>query len=149
MTRSNEVPTRESYSYWTRLNTRWADNDCYGHINNSVYYTYIDTVVNNYLIEKGGLVPSESPLIGVVVESSCRFRNSLSYPQSIDAGMRVLKLGNSSVQYEVGMFGPEDDEISAWGGFVHVFVDRRDRSPVTIPADIRSALRDIFRSESQ
>lgn len=147
MTASREQPGRELYGYWNRLPTRWADNDCYGHVNNSVYYFYIDSVVNRYLIEAGGLVPSTSETIGIVVESRCRYAHSFTYPQVIEAGLRVTRLGNSSVNYEVGMFHEGDATASVWGGFTHVFVDRTDQRPVTIPADIRAALERILRTE--
>lgn len=145
----DEPPGRPVYGYWKELPTRWADNDCYGHVNNSVYYFYIDSVVNSYLVEAGGLVPSTSPTIGVVVESHCRYARSFSYPQVVEAGLRVLSVGNSSVRYEVGMFHPGDDRASVWGGFTHVFVDRAEQRPVTIPADIRLALERITRVDGQ
>ena len=149
MNASKEQPGRELYGYWNRLPTRWADNDCYGHVNNSVYYFYIDSVVNQYLIEAGGLVPSTAETIGVVVESHCRYARSFSYPQVIEAGLRVTRIGNSSVTYEVGMFHSGELLASVWGGFVHVFVDRTDQRPVTIPADIRAALERILRIEQR
>ena len=90
------APGRVQYGYWNDIDTRWSDNDCYGHVNNAVYYHYIDSVVNRYLIEAGGLDPAASPVIGIVVESSCRYRRSFEYPQRIQAGLRVLRLGNSS-----------------------------------------------------
>jgi acyl-CoA thioester hydrolase len=138
-------PDRTVFGYWNRLTTRWADNDCYGHVNNAVYYAYIDTVVNNYLIEAGGLSPSTSVTVGIVVESHCRYARSFSYPQAIEAGLRVTRIGNSSVTYEVGMFHERELTASVWGGFTHVFVDRADQRPLTIPADIRTALQMILR----
>lgn len=131
------------YGYWNRLTTRWSDNDCYGHVNNATYYTYIDTVVNNYLIDRGGLVPSESGTVGVVVQSQCRYARSFTYPQVIEAGLRVTHIGNRSVTYEVGMFFEGDPVAAVWGGFTHVFVDRAEQKPVTMPADIRRALEQI------
>lgn len=142
---SNEAPGRELFGYWSRIPTRWADNDCYGHVNNSVYYFFIDSVVNSYLIEAGGLVPSASETIGLVVESHCRYARPFTYPQAVEAGLRVTRIGNSSVTYEVGMFHEGDETASVWGGFTHVFVDRTDQRPVTIPADIRYALEQVFR----
>jgi acyl-CoA thioester hydrolase len=142
---SREPPDRELFGHWSRIPTRWADNDCYAHVNNSVYYFYIDSVVNSYLIEAGGLVPSTSETIGLVVESHCRYARPFSYPQAVEAGLRVTRIGNSSVTYEVGMFHEGDPIASVWGGFTHVFVDRIDQRPVTIPADIRNALQKVFR----
>ena len=106
---------------------------------------YIDSVVNNYLIEAGGLVPSSSEIIGIVVQSSCRYARSFSYPQVIEAGLRALRLGNSSVTYEVGMFHEHEDTAAVWGGFTHVFVDREEQRPVSMPVDIRSALNKILK----
>lgn len=148
MSQTKQQPGRALYGYWNRITTRWSDNDCYGHINNAVYYAYIDTVVNNYLIEAGGLVPSASETIGIVVESHCRYARSFTYPQGMEAGLRVIRIGNSSVTYEVGMFHEDDELASVWGGFTHVFVDRTDQRPITIPADLRTALEKILTGEA-
>ncbi|MFT5115633.1 MAG: acyl-CoA thioester hydrolase [Parasphingorhabdus sp.] len=137
---SKYTPSRADYYHWNRVTTRWADNDCYGHVNNAVYYTYIDSVVNQYLIENAGLLPQTSPIIGLVVQSTCQYKGSFAYPQNIDAGLRVLKLGNSSVEYEVGMFSEDDEVARVWGGFVHVFVERQSQKPIAIPIEMRSSL---------
>lgn len=136
-------PCRTVYGYWNGITTRWADNDCYGHINNSVYYFYIDSVVNNYLIEAAGLDPATSETIGIVVESNCRYARSFTYPESIEAGLRVKRIGNSSVTYEVGMFHQGEDKASVWGGFTHVFVDRGSGRPVAVPDTFRNAFKAI------
>ena len=137
------TPDRSDYAWWTTIDTRWSDNDMYGHVNNAVYYNYIDSVVNKYLINEGGLEPTESEQIGVVVESSCRYADSFHYPESIECGLRIVMLGNSSVKYEVGLFQPGDAEPKVWGGFVHVFVDRISRRPQRIVETMRLAMMKI------
>jgi acyl-CoA thioester hydrolase len=117
------------------------DNDNYGHVNNVEYYSYFDTAINAYLIERGGLDPHRDEVIGVCAESGCRFLASASFPETIDAGLRVAHLGSSSVRYEIGLFrGGGAAEPLAGGYFVHVFVDRKNRRPRPIPAPIRAAL---------
>ena len=137
------IPDRDNYVWWTTIDTRWSDNDMYGHVNNAIYYNYIDSVVNKYLINEGGLEPTESEQIGVVVESACRYVDSFRYPESIECGLRVVMLGNSSVKYEVGLFQPSDNAPRVWGGFVHVFVDRVSRRPQRIIETMRLAMMKI------
>jgi len=132
--------SRSDYRYWQQVSTRWVDNDAYGHINNAVYFTYIDSVVNQFLIEHQLLDIQNSEAIGLVVQSQCRFFQSLSYPGVVDCGLRVTHLGNSSVSYEVGMFAKGDEAVAAIGGFTHVFVDRLERRPQPMPEPVRSAL---------
>ena len=132
--------TRDAYRYFLALQSRWMDNDLYGHVNNVTYYSYFDTVVNYFLIEKGGLDIHAAPVIGVVVESHCNYASSLAYPDMINCGLRVGRLGSSSVRYEVGIFRNDEAEASASGHFVHVFVDRESNKPVPIPSPIRTAL---------
>lgn len=139
-----EAPVRSDYHQWETQTTRWVDNDAYGHVNNAVYYTYIDSVVNSYMIQRGGLDPSSSDIIGVVVESWCHYRTSFTYPEPVEAGLRVWNLGGSSVKYEVGMFRQGEDTAAVWGGFVHVFVDRHHRKPVPIPDKIRACLKQLL-----
>lgn len=141
--------SRNDYHYFLNMQTRWMDNDLYGHVNNVTYYSYFDTVVNYFLIEKGGLDIHHAPIIGVVVESHCNFSKSVAYPDLIECGLRVGHLGNSSVRYEVGIFRDGDTEVSAAGHFVHVFVERETNKPVQIPGDIRSALEAIKAGEAQ
>lgn len=141
-----QAETRENYHYFLEMQTRWMDNDLYGHVNNVTYYSYFDTVVNYFLIEKGGLDIHDAPVIGVVVESHCNFSKSVAYPDVIECGLRVGHLGNSSVRYEVGIFKKGDTEASAAGHFVHVFVERESNKPVQIPGQIRSAL-DAIKAE--
>jgi len=138
---AEETPeTRERYPHFLRINTRWMDNDIYGHVNNVVYYSYFDTVINEYLINTGGLDIANDSIIGLCVESQCQFRRELTFPEPVDAGLRVGKLGNSSVRYEIGIFRPDLVEPAATGYFVHVFVARESRKPTPIPAPIRAAL---------
>ena len=133
-------PTLEEYRFHTSITTRWSDNDIYGHVNNVVYYSYFDTVVNTYLIEKGALDIANSTVIGLAVESLCTFKKEITYPESIDAGMRVGRLGNTSVRYEIGIFRAGEDDPAATGYFVHVYVDRASRKPVALPEALRRAL---------
>ena len=131
---------REDYRHFLAIATRWLDNDVYGHVNNVSYYSYFDTVVNEHLIRVGGLDIANDPVVGYVVESMCRYRKPLTFPGTIDAGMRVARLGTSSVTYEIGIFARDDDEASATGRFVHVWVDRATRRPAPIPPRIRTTL---------
>ena len=135
--------TRAAYRHFRAIPTRWMDNDLYGHVNNVVYYSYFDTVINAYLIEAGGLDIHRAEIIGIAVETMCRFRTSLAFPETIDAGLRVGHLGNSSVRYEIGLFRQGSDEAAAEGHFVHVFVRRVDQKPVVIPMQFRDALHKI------
>src|SRR5690606_26078673 len=137
------VERRSGYGHFRQVPTRWMDNDVYGHVNNVVYYSYFDTVVNLFLVHEGGLDFTAGPVIGIVAESMCRFHKALAYPEVVDAGLRVGRLGNSSVRYEIGLFRQGDDEAAADGHFVHVFVDRETRRPTPIPAAMRGALAGI------
>lgn len=134
---------RSIFKHFRIIPTRWMDNDLYGHVNNVVYYSYFDTLVNRYLIDPGGLDIHAGQTIGIVVETSCRFHRSFAYPEDIEAGMRVAHLGTSSVRYEIGLFGLGEPEARADGYFVHVFVDRQTRRPVPISGRMRSALAEI------
>src|SRR5258708_37928523 len=129
--------TRTDFPHLAEIQTRWADNDAYGRVNNVVYYAYFDTVINRYLIESGGL-DIHGAVIGVCVESQCRFLQSIAFPERLEAGLRVARLGKSSVTYEIGIFGGEG--LCALGSFVHVFVDGRTRRPVPIPDPLRAAI---------
>ena len=133
------IGLRGDYPHFLAIPTRWMDNDVYLHVNNVVYYSYFDTVINRYLIDAGGLDFRADPVVGIAVESMCRFHRSFAYPEIVDAGLRVGHLGTSSVRYEIGLFGSED-EARAEGYFVHVFVERDGSKPVPIPARIREAL---------
>jgi acyl-CoA thioester hydrolase len=121
------------------------DNDTYGHVNNVVYYSYFDTVINEYLIREGGLDIHAGAVIGLAIETFCKFRAPLSFPETVDAGLRVGKLGNSSVRYEIGLFQRGVDTPAATGHFVHVFVVRATGRPAAMPAPIRAALERLQR----
>ncbi len=131
---------RRDYQHFQPITTRWHDNDIYGHVNNVVYYGFFDTAVNNYLIQHGGLDIQSGEIVGFVVSSACDYFASIAYPDVIEVGLRVAKLGNSSVQYELAIFREGEQEASAAGRFVHVFVDRASNRPTAIPPRLRAAL---------
>jgi acyl-CoA thioester hydrolase len=131
---------RAAYRHFLAIPTRWMDNDSYGHVNNVTYYSYFDTAVNEHLIRVGKLDIAAGPAIGLVVETSCRFHRSLSFPDLVDAGLRVARLGRSSVVYEIGLYRQGDDAPAATGRFVHVWVDRATQRPLDVPVAIRAAL---------
>lgn len=135
---------RSRYLHFLAIPTRWLDNDIYGHVNNVVYYSYFDTVVNAYLVRQGKLDIHNDRVIGVAVETFCQFFKSLSFPEVIDAGLRVGTLGNSSVRYEIGLFRQGDDEPAAAGHFVHVFVERATQRPTQIPEKLRNCLQQLI-----
>ncbi len=135
---------RARYPHFLTIPTRWMDNDIYGHVNNVVYYSYFDTVINAFLIDPGGLDIHGGPVIGVCAESACRYRAAFAFPESVEAGLRVQHLGRSSVRYEIGLFKAGAEAAVAEGHFVHVFVDRKSMSPVPIPEAIRAALQRIL-----
>ncbi|OCX91556.1 MAG: thioesterase [Pseudomonas sp. CO183] len=131
---------RRDYKHFQPITTRWHDNDIYGHVNNVVYYGFFDTAVNNYLIQQGGLDIQDGDIVGFVVSSACDYFASIAYPDLIEVGVRVAKLGNSSVQYELAIFREGEQEASAAGRFVHVFVERASNRPTPIPSRLRAAL---------
>ena len=137
---SEAAETREGYPHIETLQTRWADNDVYGHVNNVEYYAFFDTVINRWLIREGGRDIHAGDVIGVCAESHCTYRDGFSFPDDIEAGLRVGKLGNSSVTYEIGLFAVGADEPSATGWFVHVFVDAATRRPAEMPPQLRESL---------
>ncbi len=134
------ICTAVSYAHWETVPTRWKDNDVYGHVNNVVHYTFMDTVINNWLINEGGLDIHGGEVIGLCVESHCTYHASLTFPESAAVGLRVGHLGNSSVRYEVGIHRADRSELIAEGHFVHVFVDRTTRRPVPLQDPLRTAL---------
>ena len=131
---------RDAYKAFRSITTRWMDNDVYGHVNNVVYYSWFDTAVNATLIDNGVLDIHAGSTIGLVVETQCHYFSALAFPQSIDAGIRVAKLGTSSVRYEVGLFAQGADLTAARGHFVHVYVDRATRRPVPLPVALKTFL---------
>jgi acyl-CoA thioester hydrolase len=134
---------RDTYRHFHRITTRWMDNDAYGHVNNVVYYSWFDTVVNEYLVRQGVLDVAAGEVIGLVVETQCHYFSELAFPQPVDLGLRIGRLGTSSVRYEIGVFAEGEHAASAQGHFVHVYVDRAARRPTTLPAPLRAALERI------
>ena len=131
---------KDRYKYFLNIQTRWNDNDMYGHINNAVYYMWFDTLVNNYLIENELVDPQAGKAIGLVVDTGCQYFAPLSYPETITAGLRTVKIGNSSVRYEIGLFRRGEDKPCAEGHFVHVYVDEKTRKPMPMSANMRAKL---------
>ncbi len=131
---------RAEYPHLLTIPTRWADNDVYGHVNNVEYYAFFDTVINRWLIAEGGLDIHAGDVIGLCAESHCTYRAGFSFPEDVEAGLRVGKLGDSSVRYEIGLFGADAEEPAAEGWFVHVFVDAASRRPAPIPGRLRACL---------
>ena len=136
-------PVRAQYPAFTQISTRWSDNDIYGHVNNSVYYFWFDTAVNEYLIKAGALDIHAGAVIGLVVETGCAYFAPTAFPDTIHAGIRVDHIGTSSVRYAVGLFANDEDAAAAAGHFTHVYVDRQTRRPVPLPEALRTALEAI------
>ena len=133
-------PTRADYPVLYDIPTRWLDNDIYGHVNNVNYYSFFDTAIANFLMGEGGLDPWRDEVVGFCVESACRFHRGIRFPERVSAGLRVTKLGRSSVRYEIGIFRGDEDEAAADGYFVHVFVERVEERAAPVPPSIRAAL---------
>ncbi len=138
---------RAAFVHFSPLQTRWADNDSYGHINNVVYYAYFDTVVNDYLIGKGALDICAGEAIGLVVETGCHYFAPAAFPQTLEAGLRVAHIGNSSVRYEIAIFREGKNSAIAQGHFVHVYVDRHSNRPTALPAKLRAAVEALKAAE--
>jgi len=134
---------RSAYPVFRTITTRWMDNDVYGHVNNVVYYSWFDTAVNAHLIERGVLDIEGGQTIGLVVETQCNYFSPLAFPQQVEAGLRVARLGSSSVRYEVGLFAAGELLTAAKGHFVHVYVDRASRRPVPVPPALRAVLEEM------
>lgn len=135
--------SRSAYRVFRSIATRWMDNDAYGHVNNVVYYSWFDTAVNAYLIEQGALDIHAGDTIGLVIETQCNYFASLAFPQTVQVGIRVARLGTSSVRYEVGIFA-EGDMTAAKGHFVHVYVDRHTRRPTALPPHLKTVLETLL-----
>ncbi len=134
---------RADYRHFLPLQTRWADNDIYGHVNNVVYYGLFDTLVNEYLIASGALDIHQGAIIGLVVETGCNYFAPLEFPQKLEGALRVARIGNSSVQYELAIFKEGENAPAAEGRFTHVYVDRETRRPAILPDALRTALEKI------
>lgn len=132
--------TRADYPVFQTITTRWMDNDVYGHVNNVVYYSYFDTAVNGYLMAQGVLDYRQGETVGLVVETGCQFFSPIAFPDTVTAGIRVTKIGTSSVRYEVGLFANDSDTAAAQGHFVHVYVGAGDHRPAALPDAFRQAL---------
>lgn len=140
-TATPKAPERRSaYPHFLTIPTRWMDNDIYGHVNNVTYYSYFDTVINDYLIGEGKLDIHDSAVIGITPETFCQFRDSFAFPEKVEAGLAVGRLGGRSVTYLIGLFKEGAEEPAALGHFVHVFVDRESMKPAEMPESIRAAL---------
>ena len=136
------------YPHRRAIPTRWKDNDVYGHVNNVEYYSFFDTVIHAWLIREGGLDPAGGEVIGLCAESHCEFHGALTFPETVEAGLRVGHLGRSSVRYEIALAREGSEELAATGWFVHVFVDRASRRPAEIPPRLRSALEALKAGET-
>ena len=141
---SRPVPERrDGYRHFALITTRWMDNDVYAHVNNVVYYSWFDTVVNQYLVEQGVLDYAAGTVVGLVVETHCNYFSPVAFPDRVHAGLRVARIGSTSVRYEVGLFRNDAAEASAQGHFVHVYVERATNRPVPLPGALRQALERI------
>lgn len=135
--------TRSQFPHFLEIPTRWMDNDAYQHVNNVVYYSFFDTAVNRFLIDKGVLNIHSDEVVGMVVDTGCSYFSSISFPDTVHAGVRVAKIGNSSVRYELALYRNGDEQPAAAGHFVHVYVDRKSSRSVPIPATVRAVLETI------
>jgi acyl-CoA thioester hydrolase len=135
---------RSAYRVFRPIGTRWMDNDVYGHVNNVVYYSWFDTAVNAFLIEQGVLDIHGGTTIGLVIETQCNYFAPLAFPQVVDAGIRVARLGSSSVRYEIGLFAQGHALTAAKGHFVHVYVDKENRRPVALPIPLKTVLESLL-----
>jgi acyl-CoA thioester hydrolase len=140
MTSPAVIPRRSDFKVLLPMQTRWMDNDQYGHVNNVAYYSYFDSAVNGYLMQATETDTRALPAIGIVAETSCKFLREISFPDTLQIGLRLEKLGNSSVIYQLAVFRGEDADPAAIGRFVHVYVDENSRRPIAIPTIIRTAL---------
>jgi acyl-CoA thioester hydrolase len=140
MTDKPQPEARSAYKAFRTISTRWMDNDAYGHVNNVVYYSWFDTVVNAHLIEHGALDVQHGETIGLVIETQCNYFSPVEFPQTVEAGLRVARIGRSSVRYEVGLFVQGEAMTAARGHFVHVYVDRASRRPAELPAKLKTVL---------
>ena len=134
------LPSRAEYRYFLDIPTRWMDNDVYRHVNNVTYYSWFDTVIARFLLGSGAINLTDSPVVGVVVETLCRYHAPIAFPETVTAGLRVERLGTTSIRYGVGIFREGEDTASADGHFVHVFVDRATQTrPTPLPDELRAA----------
>lgn len=144
MSNRKEMTLRSDYRHFQAIPTRWMDNDAYGHVNNVQYYSYFDTTVNQFLVHQGILDIQKSPIVGLVVETQCRYAKSIVFPDLVHAGLKVAHLGTSSVRYELGLFKDHDDQAAAEGHFIHVYVERETNKPVPVPDNMRTVLEKLM-----
>jgi acyl-CoA thioester hydrolase len=144
-----ETKNRSDYRHFHSITSRWADNDAYGHVNNVVYYSWFDTVVNQFLIANDVLDIERSPVIGLVVETHCNYFSPVAFPDQVTAGLRVTRLGNASVRYEIGIFRNDDQQAAACGHLVHVYVDRDARRPASVPEPMRRLLQTVQTDDAE
>lgn len=140
MTERPKPDKRSAYAYFQTMTTRWMDNDSYRHMNNTTYYSFFDTIVNQYLIERDVLDVAEGEVIGLVAETKCRYFKSIGFPSKISVGLRIGHLGSSSIRYEIGLFKGDEGTASAQGHFVHVYVNRYSGRPIPISEELRSVV---------
>lgn len=141
--------TRHNFPHFLEIPTRWMDNDAYQHVNNVVYYSYFDTTVNRFLIDNGVLDIHTDKTVGLVVDTGCSYFSSISFPDTVHVGLRVAKLGNTSVRYELALYRNDEQRPAAAGHFVHVYVDRDSNRPVVVPDPVRTALAKITTTQSR
>lgn len=137
---------RDTYAYFQTMTTRWMDNDSYRHMNNTTYYSFFDTIVNQYLIENGALDVEKGQVIGLVAETTCRYFKPIGFPSKINVGLRIGHLGNSSIRYEIALFKDGEDEASAQGHFIHVYVDRESGRPTPLPEKLKTVVTPLLRA---
>lgn len=141
---SREAPAaRSEFKVWQSFTTRWADNDAYGHVNNTVFYQWFDSAVNAWLVGQGLLDIEAGDPIALVVETRCSYFAPLAFPEPVDIGLVIAQLGRSSVRYRIGVFGAGSEQAAAQGEFVHVLVDRTSRRSVEMPQNWRRAFQAI------
>ena len=140
----DNTPLRSDYRWFLPITTRWMDNDVYGHVNNVQYYSWFDTIANSFLIEQGNLDIKNGATIGYIVHSECSYISAIAFPEAIEGGFRVNRLGRSSVEYGIAIFKQGHEQASAFGSFTHVFVDRESERPVAIAGAMREALNNVL-----
>ncbi|PCJ73586.1 MAG: thioesterase [Rhodobacteraceae bacterium] len=140
---AREISSRADYAQFKQMTTRWRDNDMYGHMNNVVFYEYVDTAVNMWLIENAGLDIPGGEIVGLVVDTACTFHGPLGFPEPLDVGLKVSRIGTTSVTFEIGLFNLKDQRAAAEARFTHVYVNAKTRRPVPLPEGLRVSLQQL------
>lgn len=148
MSNKTAPPCRSDFMHFTSISTRWSDNDAYRHVNNVVYYGFFDTAVNQHLMAAGALDVERSPCVGLVVETQCRYHAPISFPDRVTVGLRLARLGHSSLRYELAVFRNDEDRAAAEGHFVHVYVNRDNNRPVAVPPAVRAAVEPLLAADA-